>query len=122
MRRFPFAAVLVLVFACSVSAQQVEFTDRVELDIAYRAPVRLLPGGKQVLHVARDEDHKGEDRRYAYYVADIDGKNKRKLYASTLDWDDLFNFSTGAGFVSPSGKKMTGHHALCRRERSRGRP
>jgi len=79
-----------------------EFKDKAALDVDARCPARLSPDGKTVLYVRKVDG--GKD--YAYFAVGADGKNDRKVFASTLGWDDPFTFCFGKGIFSPDGKRF----------------
>lgn len=119
----PMSMLIAALLTTSLSAQVVKLTYNTKLEAAYRQPVRLMPGGKQILFY--QPVHNADPRKHAYFIADIDGTNKRKLYESTVDIDDILAFSIGRGFVSPSGRKiavMTTHNGQPLRNNGGGKP
>jgi len=123
--RIALALMLTIGLASVAAAQSFEFEDEIAVKIEYRQPVRLLPGGKQMVWVDRVNANVDGVRQYAYFISDIDGKNMKKLYDSTLDWDDIFGFAFGRGSLSPSGKRfavLTTHNGKPMRNDGSGRP
>lgn len=105
MSRFILTAATTFCLTATVIGQTITFNNQKPTDIPMGAAVRLLPDGKQMYWVDRVETEGGE-RKYAYFIANVDGSNKRKLFDSAIGMDDIFAFSMVNGCVSPSGKKL----------------
>jgi hypothetical protein len=105
MRQVIYSAVLIVCLAATAFGQSITFTNPKPTDVPFGAPVRLLPDGKQMYWVDR-ADAEGDQREYAYFIANIDGTGKRKLFDSAIGMDDIFAFSMVNGCVSPSSKKL----------------
>jgi hypothetical protein len=96
---------LTSLLVCSVSAQNVTFTQLAKTEVPFGAAVRLLPDGKRMYWIDREQNANGE-RAYAYYIGNVDGTGKRKLFDTVIAMDDIFAFSMGSGCISPSSKKL----------------
>jgi len=94
-----------LVVTTAAFGQTITFTDQTELDVRIGAPVHLLPDGKQVYWIDRLENPNNQ-RKYGYYIAATDGTDKRLLFETAIEIDDLLGFSMTNACVSPSGEKL----------------
>ncbi len=81
---------------------ELKIDETIELKVATTLPTRLTPDGKHVVFIRRMQ----KSKTHSYWRIGIDGAGARKLFDSSIVWDDLFVGAMGRGTISPDGKRF----------------
>ncbi len=93
---------ILLVLLLPLPQDEMSIQKHEELKGAHPSPVIYSSDGKSLFYIEKDEDGK-----FAYMSADVKGGNVKKIYATPVDWDDVWNGSFTPASVSSDGSRVT---------------